>query len=293
MTHLRQKMINEMKLRNFAPETQYAYSKAVEGLAIYYNKSPDKLNREEVKGYLLHLIEERKLAWNTCNIVISGLRFFYTATLNQHSPQIVLPRRKSQVLLPEILSMKELERLFLCTRNRKHRTLLMTTYASGLRVSEVIRLRISDIDSTRMMIRVNQGKGHKDRYTILSHRLLDELRAYWKHYRPPVFLFPGKDPHRPMPRNTALKIYYWAKKRAGITKGRGLHILRHSFATHLLEANVDLRTIQTLLGHSSIKSTTIYTKVTRKKLRSVQSPFDLLEFSKLKKESEDTHDCRR
>ena len=193
MTPLRQKMIDNMKLRGFAPNTQEAYVAAVAGLAKYYRESPDKLDTEKVQRYLLYLMEERKLSWNSCNVVAAGLRFFYTETLKWHPTAILIPSRKKKTQLPEILSRQELERLFVSTMNRKHRVMLMTAYGAGLRVSELVRMKVSDIDSQRMVIRVEQGKGNKDRYTILSQRLLTELRDYWKIYRPPTWLFPSKD----------------------------------------------------------------------------------------------------
>jgi len=277
MTPLRQKMINDMKLRNFSPKTQYAYVSAVSGLAQYFNCSPDMLSNENVQAYLLHLIEGRKLSWSSCNIIISGLRFFYKVTLCKQSMNLAFPPRKKKTFLPEILSIEELKHLFTCTINLKHRALLMTTYAGGLRVSEVVRLKLTDIDSKRMMIRVEQGKGNKDRYTILSQRLLKILREYWGMYRSPFWLFHAKDSRKPMPIGTAQKIYYNAKSKAQIKKGQGIHTLRHCFATHLLEANVDLRTIQTLMGHNSITTTMKYLHVTRKKLTSLKSPLDLIE----------------
>lgn len=277
MTPLRRKMIDNMKLRGFAPNTQEAYVAAVAGLTKYYKESPDKLDTERVQRYLLYLMEERKLSWNSCNVVAAGLRFFYTETLKWHPTAIFIPPRKTRTQLPEILSRQELERLFVSTTNRKHRVMLMSAYGAGLRVSELVRMKVSDIDSQRMVIRVEQGKGNKDRYTILSQRLLTELRDYWKIYRPPIWLFPSNDQNQHLCRETAQRIYYECKDRAGITKGRGIHMLRHCFATNLLEAGVDLRTIQILMGHSSIRSTTVYLQLTSKKLSSTQSPLDLLE----------------
>jgi len=249
----------------------------VAGLARFYHQSPDRIGKEEIQAYLLYLMEEQKLAWSSCNIVVSGLRFFYTQTLGMDSMLLSIPARKKVTQLPEILSHRELEPLFTTAATPKHRALLMSTYAAGLRVSEVVRLRVTDIDSQRMMIRVEQAKGSKDRYTILSQRLLSELRLYWRMYRPPIWLFPGRDPNQPMPVGTAQKIYYHARDMAGIKKGKGIHTLRHCFATHMLEAGVDLRTIQILLGHSSIMTPMVYLQVTTKKLSSTQSPLDLLE----------------
>lgn len=283
MTPLRQKMINNMKVRGFAPNTQEAYLSAVAGLAKFFNRSPDTLNEEDVQRYLLHLMEDRKFSWSTCNVVVSALRFFYDLTIGNHSMALAIPPRKMRKQLPVILSTNELERLFCSTDNLKHRALLMTTYAAGLRVSEVVRLKPVHIESDRMMIRVEQGKGNRDRYTILSRRLLEELREYWKKYRPPIWLFPGKDPEKPMPRDTAQRIYYAAKRRAKIKRGKGIHILRHCFATHLLDSGHDPRTIQILMGHKSLSTTMVYLQVTRKKIASVKSPLDLLDIPASKK----------
>jgi integrase/recombinase XerD len=276
MAQLRQKMIDEMKLRRFSPRTQQAYVWAVVGLARYYNRPPDRMSTEEIKTYLLHLMEERKLSWSTCNVVVSGLRFFYTKTLNKKWVVLTIPPRKRKTQIPEILAGSELECLFAAAPRLKERVLLMTTYSGGLRVSEVVRLKPTDIDSKRMTIRIEQGKGNKDRYTILSDTLLNELRCYWKIYRPHQWFFTGWDKAKPLHVGTAQKFYYRAKKIAGIKKGKGIHTLRHCFATHLLEQGVDLRTIQTLMGHSSIMTTMVYLQVTSKRLSKTQSPLDLI-----------------
>jgi site-specific recombinase XerD len=276
MSAMRQKMIKEMTLRRLSANTQRSYLSAVSGLARYYNQSPEKMNKQMIHDYLFHLLQERKLAWGSCNSIVCGLRFFYTATLGMDSEFLSIPPGKKVKQLPEVLSTEELECLLGAVSNQKHRTLLMSTYAAGLRVSEVVNLKLTDIDSKRMMIRVRQGKGNKDRYTILSKRLLEELRTYYKRYRPSVWLFSGRKPEQPMPKSTAAAIYYNAKDKAGIKRGKGIHTLRHCFATHLLEAGVDLRTIQVLMGHSSIMTTIIYLQVSRKRLSSIQSPLDLL-----------------
>ncbi len=265
-----------MVLRRFSLKTQEAYVAAVTGLARHYKQSPEKIDKQMIQDYLLHLMQKRKLAWSSCNVAVSGLRFFYMQTLGMDSMFLSIPPRKKDNQLPEIFSMEELERLFSALTNQKHRALLMTTYASGLRVSEVTGLKLTDIDSQRMMIRVQQGKGRKDRYTILSERLLKELRIYWKMYRPLVWLFGGIDTKKPLSVGTAQRVYTNAKNKAGLGKGKGIHTLRHCFATHLLEAGVDLRTIQVLMGHKSITTTMGYLQVTRKLLSSTQSPLDLL-----------------
>ena len=277
MKPLRQKMINDMRLRRFSESTQEAYVSAVADLAKYYNQSPDLLDKEKIQKYLLYLMDERHLAWSTCNVAVSGLRFFYTQTLGIDSMRLGIPPMKSQTKLPEILSFEAIDRLLKCASSRKNRVVLMTTYGAGLRVSEVVNLTLRDIDSSRMTIRVSQGKGNKDRYTILSSRLLTELRTYYREYKPPFWLFYGSYTGRQMSIGTAQTVYYAAKERAGITKKGGIHTLRHCFATHLLEAGVDLRTIQSLMGHASIITTMGYLRVTSKKLAATKSPLDLIE----------------
>jgi site-specific recombinase XerD len=276
MTPLRAKMIRDMQLQRLAPQTQKAYVTAVTGLAKFYQCSPERLNPEQIRTYLHHLLVERHLAWSSCNQAAAGLKFFYTKTLGWDVLHLHLPPRTGRSQLPQILSIEELQRLFTHTKNPRHRALLMTTYAAGLRVSEVVRLKLTDIESERLLLRIEQGKGRKDRYTLLSTRLLTELRAYWKLYRPALWLFTGLDPQLPMPSGTAQKIYYQAKQRAGITHGHGIHTLRHCFATHLLEAGVDVRTIQMLLGHRALDTTTRYLRITRQHLTMIRSPFDLL-----------------
>lgn len=282
MGALRTKMIDAMKLRRFSPKTQQAYLAAVAGIARFYNQSPDSISPDQIHDYLLHLTVVRALSWSTCNVAVSALRFFYFETLHWDHLSLPIPPRKKPSKLPEILSSQELDRLFACSSPPKSRLLLMTTYSAGLRVSEVVHLKVSDIDSQRMMIRIQQAKGMKDRYSILSQTLLEELRLYWKLYRPASWLFPSQQPLKPMQIGTAQKIYHRAKQRAGITKGLGIHTLRHCFATHLLEAGVDLRTIQTLMGHSSITTTQRYLQVRRQMIDSNQARFDLLGAAEIK-----------
>ncbi len=273
---MREKMIKEMTLRRFSANTQRSYLSSVEGLARHYNQSPEKIHKQRIQDYLFHVVQQRNLQWSSCNVIVCGLRFFYTKILGIDAASLGIPPQKKVHQLPEVLSTEELECLLGAVTNQKHRALLMSTYAAGLRVSEVVNLKLTDIDSKRMMIRVRQGKGNRDRYTILSKRLLEELRIYWKRYRPSEWLFSGRKPERPMPKSTAAAIYYNAKDKAGIKKGKGIHTLRHCFATHMLEAGVDLRTIQVLMGHNSIMTTVVYLKVTRKQISSTQSPLDLL-----------------
>ena len=279
MTPLRQRMIREMQLRQFTPRTIESYLAGVIGLATFYHRSPDQLNVEEVRSYIHHLLVERKLAQGTCNLRAAAITFFYREVLGQAAFHLKF-RRKHSGKLPEIYSAEELVRLFEAAGSRRDRVFLMTTYAAGLRLKEVRHLKPEHIHSQRQLIRVEQGKGRKDRYTLLSPRLLSELREYWKEYRPGLWLFPGQDKTQPIDRRTGQRIFYQAKRRAQLRRGRGLHTLRHCFATHLLEAGVDLRTIQMLLGHSNINNTTIYLHLTQKKLSELQSPFDLLRLPK-------------
>jgi site-specific recombinase XerD len=275
MSRLRQQMVRDMQLRNFSPNTQHGYVNSVAGLAKYYRRSPDMIGSAEIQDYIIYLLNDRKMALGSCHTVISGLRFFYTVTLQKERTSVPIPPMKNYRRLPDILSGSELERMFTATKNIKHRALLMTAYAGGLRASELVHLKITDIHSDRMMIRIEQGKGMKDRYTLLSQRLLEELRAYWKIKRPGIWLFQGNT-ERPMTREMAHHVYVEAKKRAGLQHRGGIHTLRHCFATHLLEAGTDLRTIQILMGHNSIRTTVRYLQVTSKTLQGVRSPLDLL-----------------
>ena len=277
MGTLRNKMIDAMNLRRFSLRTHESYLGAVSSLARYYNLPPDKIDAQQLQAYLLHLTVERGLSWSTCNVAVSAFRFFYVEVLGRERTDLPIPPRKKPTKLPEVLSRQELERLFACARPPRNRALLMTTYSAGLRVSEITSLKVSDIDSKRMMIRVEQGKGAKDRYTILSPRLLEELRAYWKLCQPHTWLFPAaRDSSRKMDISMAQKIYYVTKHRAAITRGHGIHTLRHCFATHLLEAGVDLRTIQSLMGHTSITTTMRYLQVRSEMLDAKSSLLDLL-----------------
>jgi integrase/recombinase XerD len=279
---LRDQMIRELRLRRYAPATQKAYLAAVVGLTKHFGISPDQLSARQVQDYLLYLMMERKLHWNSVNAICSGLTFFYSQTLKRPDVAAAMPLRRTPRQLPEILSGEELLALFAAAENQQDRALLMTTYGGGLRVSEVVKLRPCNIDSQRMMIRIVNGKRAKDRYTLLSVRLLEELRAYWRAYRPLIWLFPGSNPEKPFNDDKAREVFNRAKAKAGIRKAGSIHLLRHCFATHLLEAGVDLRTIQILMGHSSIDSTVWYLHLTRKKLDATQNPLDLLDLSGLK-----------
>jgi integrase/recombinase XerD len=280
MGALRDRMIRELQLRRFAPLTHKHYLGVVSRLAKYYGIPPDRLSAKQVQDYLVHLMTERHLEWNTINVVASGLKFFYRQVVKRPDIALAIPPRRRPRHLPEVLSAEELLRLFAAAAQPKERALLMTTYGGGLRVSEVIRLQVTDIDSQRGVIRV-RGKGDRDCYTLLSQRLLEELRAYWLLNRPRPWLFPGGRPGQPLNHNTAREMFNRAKAQAGISKRGSIHMLRHSFATHLLEAGVDLRTIQVLLGHASILTTAIYVHLTPKTRNATRSPLDLLDLSHL------------
>ena len=235
-----------------------------------------RLRQREVEAYLVHLAEERQLAWNTRSLITNGLRFFYHTTLGRTRMGFAIPRPKTPAQLPEILSREEVARILSRPTNCKHRMLLMTAYAAGLRVSELVRLRVRDLDSDRMTIRVEQGKGARDRYTLLSPRLLEELRAYWRAARPQPWLFPSQRGGHPVSVSCAQRVWGRAKRDARVTKRGGIHALRHAFATHLLEAGTDLHTIQRLLGHRHLGTTMVYFHLARKTLAERSSPLDLL-----------------
>lgn len=284
MTPLRQKLVDEIQLRGFSPNTQDSYVRSVAGLAQFYHRSPDQLSGDEIKSYLLHLLRVKKLAVSSLIVAVSALRFFFGKVLNRPTESIekALPAMKKPVLRPRVYSVQELERLFGCPGlNPKHRALFMTTYAAGLRVSEVCQLQIPDLLSDRHQIRVVQGKGQKDRYTIFSPRLQEELRRYWRLYRPPNWLFPSRVyPERPISKEGVEWAFATAVQKAGLPDRGGPHSLRHSFATHLLEAGVDPLTLQRLLGHSSLRTTTTYLHVRQEPLEKISSALDLIDFSR-------------
>jgi integrase/recombinase XerD len=279
MTALRRRMIEDMTLRNFAPHTIQVYVERVATFARYYNVSPQDLGPEQIRAYLLYLVQERHVSWSYFNQARCALQFLYRVTLGKDWVVEAVACPKQQKKLPIILSLDELVRFFGAVTNLKHRAILMTTYAAGLRLSEVRHLRVDDIDSQRMVIRIRQAKGHKDRYVMLSPRLLAILRQYWKAVRPRHYLFPGADPDRPINPRTVQQVCRAALRAAGIKKKVSVHALRHSFATHLLEAGTDLRTIQILLGHQNLGTTARYLHVSTAALKATHSPLDALDLS--------------
>jgi integrase/recombinase XerD len=277
MSQLRIQMDNDLLVRGMAERTRETYLAAVTRLARHYHRPPDQLSPQEIQAYLVHMRQEEHLAWSTCSIAVHAFRFLYHTTLGRPAATFTIPGPKARQTLPEILSPAEVRRVLQSTTNRKQRALLATTYGAGLRVSEVVRLHLRHIDADRMCLRVEQGKGGKDRDTLLSPRLLEELRAYWRQYRPADWLFPSRDGKRPLDVSTAQKFYYAAKRQAGITKRGGIHALRHAFATHLLEAGTDLHTIQRLLGHGDLGTTMRYFHLARRTVLATPSPLEWLD----------------
>ncbi len=274
MSELRRKMLTDLRIRNYAERTQEIYITRVAEMARHFKRSPEELGHEEVRDYLRHLKEERGVSRSSFAQVVGALRFLYRETLQRPEmvPHIPYPRLKRRH--PVVLSPEEVAGLLKAIRNLKHRTVAMVLYGSGLRISEALALELRDIDSQRMVITVRHGKGDADRQVALSEVLLEALRAYWLAYRPARCLFPGGDPEKPMVSATIQRALKAARVRAGIAKPAGPHVLRHSYATHLLEAGTDLRVIQTLLGHRSLRTTQIYTHVATERLLSTRSPLD-------------------
>jgi integrase/recombinase XerD len=286
MTTLRQNFIRELVIRGMSPKTVDAYVRAVAELAQHYHQGPDQLSDEQLKEYLVYLAQERKLSASSLNVAVSGMRAFYDWVLQRPDLGLwrALPRVRKSVHRPQVLDVTEVERLLTVgCAHPKHRAFLMTVYGAGLRLGEACRLEPRHIDSARMQIRVEQGKGRKDRYTLLSPRLLQELRDYWRMFRPGKWLFAAsRNPSQPMDQNMGQKIYYGAVARAGLPKKGGIHCLRHSFATHLLESGVEITIVQRLLGHNALSVTANYLHVRRERLAQVQSPLQLLDLNRAK-----------
>jgi integrase/recombinase XerD len=275
MTPLRQRMIEDMRIRNYSPKTIKDYVSRVARFARYFGKSPDQLGPEHIHGYQVHLLEE-KSSWSNFNNAVCALRLFYRVTLKKDWMIKHLPYGKRPKTLPVVLSKDEVLRLFAALHKLSHRIILMTAYSAGLRASEVARLRVEDIDCGRMLIRVRQGKGQKDRYVMLSATLLEVLGGYGKLAQPTDWLFPGERAGHYISPRTLNRACKDAAEAAGIQKRITMHTLRHCFATHLLESGIDIRTIQKLLGHAKLETTSRYTHVSDAKLRSTPSPLDLL-----------------
>jgi site-specific recombinase XerD len=275
MNSLRQRFQNDMVLRGLAECTQVAYVDAVAKIANYYHRSPDQISPDEIKQYLLHLINDKHLSTSTTNQAGCALRLLFRVTLNQPDVGIEIPLRKPPERLPELLSRQEVESIIASCTNLRHRTILTTMYATGLRVSELCQLKVSDVDSKRMMLRVSNGKGGKDRYTILSPMLLEALRIYWQAFHPKIWLFGTCVRDESISDRQVQRYFYAAKRRANIHKQGGIHSLRHAFATHLLDSGVDLHSISRLMGHNHISTTARYLHLQQQVVKT-DSPLDLL-----------------
>ena len=283
MTQLRQKMLEELQRRHYGYRTANTYLRIVRDFAAYFHRSPDKLGPEQIRQYQAYLFHSKNLSPASVSQYVSALRFLFVKTLRRHFLTEHIPFPKTPRRLPVVLSLEEVTRLIDAARNLYHRTLLMTLYSTAVRRSELCRLQVSDIDSQRMMIRITQGKGSRDREVPLSPILLEALRVYWRWMKPKTYLFPGTVHHRradvPITANIVWLACHQAALRAGISKRLSPHSLRHSCATHLLDAGADLRTIQVLLGHSRLEHTLIYLHLSQKHWQAVPNPLDSLQLA--------------
>lgn len=277
MKTLRMRMLDYMQLRNYSRRTIRTYISCMAQMSKYFGLSPDQITPEQVREYLLRCLRENKVTPSCLNQIISAYKVLTVGVLEKDWATIRLPRPRSEKKLPVVFSKAEVLKLLDVTPNLKHRTILALAYSSGARLEEVQHIRVKDIDSSRMQIRIVCGKGKKDRYTLLSPRLLELLRKYWQSYKPQVFLFEGCQRNKPISTRTLQHIIKNSLKRSGITKEGSFHTLRHSFATHLLEQGTNIRVIQELLGHTSIKTTTVYTHLQDYRPSSITSPLDTLE----------------
>jgi len=283
VTHLRQQMLEELQRRNYSQSTVRSYIHAVEDLARFFHRSPERLGPEHIRQYQAYLFRERKLSPGTIEGRTAALRFLFVKTLRRPYLPNHIPFPKRQRRLSTILDQQEVARLIDAASNLMHRTMLMMLYATGLRRAELCHLTVSDIDSKRMVIHVRQGKGGRDRDVLLTPKLLETLREYWRWMKPKTYLFPGTvkgwRADVPITEKIVWQAVNQATKRAGITKHVSPHTLRHCFATHLLEAGADLRTIQVLLGHAKLAHTTIYLHLSRRHLQAIPSPLEAIEVS--------------
>jgi site-specific recombinase XerD len=275
MTPLRQRMIEDMSIRQFGERTQQGYVAVVADFARFLGRSPDRAEPEDLRRYQLHLAAQGASP-GKMNAAVSALRFFFKVTLGRQGYGERLARVRKEDRLPEVLSPEEVALLLHCAPSLKHKAALSVAYGCGLRVSEITHLKVGDIDSARMLIRVEQGKGRKDRYVMLAPDLLELLRRWWRSARPMGWLFPGRDPGQPITTRQLDRVCKAAAKTAGLDKPVSMHTLRHAFATHLLERKTDVRVIQALLGHKKLDTTARYTRVAIKTLGAVKSPLSLL-----------------
>jgi integrase/recombinase XerD len=275
MTPLRQRFIDDLRLRNFSSKTIKAYVAGVVRFARHFGRSPADLGTEEIRSFQIHLLQQRA-TWSLYNQTVCALRFLYGVTLARPDVVHAIPYGKKPKTLPSVLSPEEVVHLIQSAQPGRQRVMVQTAYACGLRINELLHLRVTDIDSSRMVVVVRQGKGRKDRLVPLSSRLLAELRGYWRQYRPATWLFPGLSAGQPLTDGTFHRWFQELVRRAGFRKRVTCHTLRHSFATHLLEAGVDLATLQVLLGHSHLRSTVGYLHISTRHLKRMPSLLDLL-----------------
>lgn len=292
MTPLRQRFIEDLRLKHFSSGTIRVYVQAVAAFARFFGRSPEQLNEEHVRQYLVDLVHTRGRSRSQYVVQLNALRHLYHVTLARPGRLAGLPKAKTEKKLPVVLSRHEVQRLFSVVTNLKQKALFMVAYDAGLRLSEILNLRITDIDSQRMVIRVCQGKGHKDRYARLTPGLLELLRDYWRAYRPQTLLFPGAEPNKRYDIATPGHLLKKACRKAGITKRVSMHTLRHSFATHLLEAGTNLRVIQVMLGHGSIKTTALYTHISVEHLRKTPSTMELLQHPSPSRDAMEDDACK-
>ncbi|MFQ6115117.1 MAG: tyrosine-type recombinase/integrase [bacterium] len=274
MEKLIEKMQQDMAIQNYSPRTIEAYLWHVKQFTQFYSQSLDNIGEEEIRKYLYHIKTVRNFSSSNLSQAFSAIKFLFRETLNMPVELKTLKGPRHPKKLPVVLSQDEVKQIFDAVGNLKHQLILMTTYSAGLRLSEATHLKVSDVDSKRMLIRVEQGKGKKDRYTLLSEPLLYRLRDYWRHYRPRFWLFPGNDPNKPISDTSVQRVFQRARQKAGIHKPASVHTLRHSFATHLLEQGVDLFTIKELLGHSTIITTLQYLHLQQNKRSTIVNPID-------------------
>jgi site-specific recombinase XerD len=276
MTKLRQRMMDDLRIFFNDTATTEIYTRCVAKFAQHFQRSPAELGPAQIREYQIFLVQTKHTSWTLFNQTVCALRFLYKVTLGRAGLIEHIPYPKQEKRLPVVLSREELARFFAAITNRKHRTILMTMYGAGLRISEALGLQVSDIDSARMLVRVQQGKGKRDRYVPLSPTLLGQLRDYWHAYRPTAWLFPGGHRDRPLSPCSVQRVSAHVRRKARLAKPVTTHTMRHCFATHLLEAGTDLRTIQLLLGHRSLQTTAVYLHVATSALQSTEHPPDLL-----------------
>jgi integrase/recombinase XerD len=283
VTHLRKMMLEELQRRNYSETTVTTYVKVVAAFARYFNRPPDQLGPEEIRTYQVYLINEKKLNPKTVRLHTAALRFFFCKTLRRAYPLEEVPYPKAPRRLPTILTQDEVVRLIDSASNLFHRAMLMTVYSTGMRRIEMCRLKVEDVDSERMVIHIREGKGRRDRDVPLSPKLLETLREYWRWMKPKTYLFPGtvngSRADKPITPKTLWEACRQAAQRAGITKAVRPHLLRHSFATHLLEGGADLPTVQALLGHADLKPTSIYLHVSQRHIKAAGTPLDNVQLS--------------